>query len=144
MSGPTPICQLIKLPALSIKTTQVGDVAEFLFDAQAVERGYIVTRPIHSGTVYDRVIDNGERFFRVQIKAIWNASKVSNSYRAYFRRSKKIGYKSNEVDVFAVYVKPLNCWYLLPSSGALSAFLKQEYAENWKIFETDKSHIQET
>ena len=47
---------------------RIGDVAEFLFDARAVQRGFIVNRPIHAGTIYDRVVECNGSFKKVQIK----------------------------------------------------------------------------
>lgn len=130
--GPTLFYHYLKLLKLSSK---LGDVAEFLFDAMAVKNGFIVNRPIHSGTVYDRILDNGQKFFRVQIKSIWEAAKHRNKYRAYLRRDNNKRYLANQVDVFAVYVKEVDRWYIVPTPCKANLSLTDLYKENWKYFE---------
>lgn len=116
-------------------SSRLGDVAEFLFDAKSVEMGLIVNRPIHAGTVYDRIIDNGQAFFRVQIKSIWNAKKTAGKPRVYFRRSQNNAYDSNHVDVYAIYVKNCNNWYIIPYTDVNTMLLGDLYKENWRFFE---------
>lgn len=127
-----------------ITSSSIGDIAEFLFDARAIELGYIVTRPVHAGTVYDRVIDNGEQFFRVQIKCIWNASKRNGKYRLYTRRRNDAVYKTKDVDVIAAYVKEENSWYILANKSLTSVMLRDTYKEKWDIFETVQGHKKKT
>ncbi len=127
-----------------ITSTRIGDIAEFLFDAKSVELGYVVTRPIHSGTVYDRVIDNGERFFRVQIKCIWDASTRYGKYRVFTRRTNDSTYNKSDVDVIAVYVKNELSWYLFENNSVKSVTITDSFKENWKIFETVQGHKEET
>jgi hypothetical protein len=127
-----------------ITSSRIGDIAEFLFDARAVELGYIVTRPIQSGTVYDRVIDNGERFFRVQIKCIWDATKINGKYRLFSRRRDLQAYNTKDVDIIAAYVKEENSWYLLNNESLTSIRLIDTFKEKWNIFETVQSHKEET
>ena len=127
-----------------ITSNRIGDIAEFLFDAKAVELGYVVTRPIHAGTVYDRVIDNGERFFRVQIKCIWDAISRGGKYRVFTRRTDDSSYSRRDVDVIAAYIKNENSWYLFINKSAKSITIKDTFKENWKIFETVQGHKEET
>jgi len=127
-----------------ITSNRIGDIAEFLFDAKAVELGYVVTRPIHAGTVYDRVIDNGERFFRVQIKCIWDAMSRGGKYRVFTRRTDDSSYSRRDVDVIAAYIKNENSWYLFINKSAKSITIKDTFKENWKIFETVQGHKEET
>lgn len=127
-----------------ITSNRIGDIAEFLFDAKAVELGYVVTRPIHAGTVYDRVIDNGERFFRVQIKCIWDAMSRGGKYRVFTRRTDDSSYSRRDVDVIAAYIKNESSWYLFINKSAKSITIKDTFKENWKIFETVQGHKEET
>lgn len=117
-------------------SVRLGDVAEFLFDAQAVKRKLIVNRPIHAGTVYDRVVEKGGRFYKVQIKSC-NVSSPSGNYRVHLRRSNSSGYKKSMVDVFAVYIQETNTWYLFRNTGVNSVRISTRYkdsTENWSIF----------
>lgn len=106
-----------------------------MFDIQAIGLGLIVCRPIHSGTVYDRIVDNGSRLFRVQIKSVISKPK-DRDYRFRLRRANNAHYKSNEVDVFACYIHQNGSWFLVPNMGVKHFTISGvEYKENWSIFE---------
>lgn len=116
----------------------MGDVAEFLFDAGSVQKGYTVCRPIHPGTVYDRVVENNGKFFKVQVKST-STVKEDGGYRVILVRNNKLGYTRDMVDVFAVYVATTNSWYLFRNNEQTSIYIKgkkgDRYKENWKIFD---------
>lgn len=106
-----------------------------MFDIQAIGQGLIVCRPIHTGTVYDRIVDNGKRLFRVQIKSVVAKPKKRN-YRFQLRRTNNNKYKINEVDVFACYLHETKDWFMVPYNGVSSFSVAQlQYKENWSIFE---------
>lgn len=112
-----------------------GDIAEFGFDIQAIANGLIVCRPIHAGTVYDRIVDNGKKLYRVQIKSVANKPKNRN-YRFRLRRGDRSKYKKEHVDIFACYLHGSNSWFLVPNTGKASFTVTAiEYKENWTIFE---------
>lgn len=112
-----------------------GDIAEFSFDIQAIGNGLIVCRPIHSGTVYDRIVDNGKRLFRVQVKSVTFKPK-DRYYRFHLRRGNSSKYKNHEVDVFACYIHKRNEWYLVPNTGITTFNANTDkFKENWSIFE---------
>ena len=121
-------------------SNRTGDVAEFLFDAGSVQRGYVVCRPIHAGTVYDRVVENEGRFYKVQIKSTHKESPMGG-YRINLTRNNKKGYTKEMVDVFAVYIASTNTWYLFKNNGVNSIYIKskktERYKENWKIFDEE-------
>lgn len=110
-------------------------MAEFMFDIKAIGMGLIVCRPIHSGTCYDRIVDNGSRIYRVQIKSAWSKPKDRN-FRFMLTKNNNGAYKKNEVDVFACYVSEGDCWYITPNNSKRTLSVVQtEYKENWSIFE---------
>lgn len=120
-------------------TTRIGDVAEFLFDAKAVENGFIVNRPIHAGTVYDRVVDSGKKFFKVQIKCVTKEMKTGGYNVILLRgRQNKTTYEKNEVDVFAIYILPENDWYIFKNEGQRGIYIYKgsfkKYKNNWNQF----------
>lgn len=121
-------------------SNRMGDVAEFLFDAGSVQRGYVVCRPIHAGTVYDRVVENNGRFYKVQIKSTQKQTKIGG-YRINLLRNNKKGYTKEMVDVFAVYINETNTWYLFKNNGVNSIYIKSKktdrFKENWKIFDEE-------
>lgn len=115
----------------------MGDVAEFLFDAAAIERDMIVNRPIHAGTIYDRVVESDGVFYKVQIKCVNNPDR-HGKINVSLRRSNNTSYSTDRVDVFAVYFTPTSSWYLFKNIGKPSIYINpkkhNQYLENWKIF----------
>lgn len=112
-------------------------MAEFLFDASAIQRRLIVNRPIHSGTIYDRVVEYSGRFFKVQIKCVSKYDK-DGAIIAVLKRSNHKLYPIELVDVFAVYFIPEDCWYIFSNKGQKSLYVNKnkyiEYKNNWDVF----------
>lgn len=112
-----------------------------------MQRGFIVNRPIHAGTIYDRVVEFGGRFFRVQIKCVTRERAVKGGYNVMLLRNKKQVYPKDLVDVFAVYVMPEDSWYIFKNNGQTSIYIKsghRDKKENWDLFyEEIQDHIQE-
>lgn len=124
----------------------MGDVAEFLFDAQAIARDMIVNRPIHPGTIYDRVVESDGEFYKVQIKCVNNYDK-HGKINVSLRRKNNLTYDTNRVDIFAVFFVPTGSWYLFQNVGRPSFYLNPnkhvQYLENWSIFnEKIQDHLQ--
>lgn len=132
------IYQLIKPPVLNTSNeSRIGDVAEFLFDARAVQKSFIVNRPIHAGTIYDRVVECNGRFSKVQIKCSTKDNK-SGGVNIVLKRNNNQPYPVEMVDVFAVYVLPWDAWYLFKNEGQNSLYITKkkwkDNLENWNIF----------
>lgn len=115
-------------------TSRIGDVAEFLFDAGAIQRGFVVNRPIHAGTIYDRVVESNGRFYKVQIKC----STKDRNVGVVFKRNNNQPYPIDCVDVFAVYVLPMDAWYFFKNELQPSVYISlnrfKENKEKWDIF----------
>ena len=113
-----------------------GISSEILFDYECTNRGFIVSRPVQD-TSYDRLVDNGEKILRVQIKSTthkkrnrWHVkthTKVYGSYEVYGKR----------VDIIAIYVKPENVWVFFMSSDITTKdlYVSTKSNNNWIIFD---------
>ena len=90
--------------------------------------------------MYDRVVENEGRFYKVQIKSTHKESPMGG-YRINLTRNNKKGYTKEMVDVFAVYIASTNTWYLFKNNGVNSIYIKskktERYKENWKIFDEE-------
>ena len=117
--------------------TRIGDVAEFLFDANAVQRGFLVCRPIHAGTIYDRIVDFNGSFKKVQIKCT-TKNHGTGAANIILKRNKNQLYPVELVDVFAIYVMQWNAWYFFKNEGQKSVYITKktwkENLEDWNIF----------
>lgn len=122
----------------------MGDTAEFLFDATAVRMGFIVNRPIHAGTIYDRVLDVNNRFIRVQIKCATRDNQCGG-VEVRVKRHNNEAYPVDRVDIIAVYAMHRDSWYFFKNQGLGSVYVKKNaIQDNWDIFyEKVQDHIQE-
>jgi hypothetical protein len=118
---------------------QRGQSSEFLFDSVTIEKGFIVCRPIHAGSSYDRVVEFGGRMFKVQIKSVYGVYRTNNRYRVNIMRESTKGrraYKKGEYDVLAVYLWDKKSWFLFPWSPRQAIYFRpgDESENNWRIF----------
>lgn len=134
---------------MSAQDTTKGEWSEFKFDFEAIKRGLIVCRPIHAGTVYDRVVEYQGKFIKVQIKSShtkpsgsWTINRSPNTYRVNLKKYEG-NYELDDVDVFAIYITPLETWYFIPSPCpsvlVLNSFGKySKHINDWSIFYATK------
>ena len=113
-----------------------GISSEILFDYECTQRDFIISRPV-TDTAYDRLLDNGDKILRVQIKSTthkkgnrWHVKahgKMFGSYELY----------GGKIDILAVHVKPENCWVFFMSNDIKSRdlYVSTESANNWGIFD---------
>lgn len=126
------------------KYSRLGDTAEFLFDAIAVRMGFIVNRPIHAGTIYDRILDINNRFIRVQIKCVTSDNECGG-IELRLKRHNNQPYPVDRVDVIAVYAIHRDAWYFFKNKGFPNLYIKKNASkDNWDIFnEKVQDNIQE-
>ncbi len=89
-----------------------GEWAELRFMSRAAEEGLRIIKPWGDSSHYDFVVENGGRFLRVQVKSTSHQRK--NSYACALSRASAKRYQSKDIDFFAVYIIPLDTWYIIP------------------------------
>jgi hypothetical protein len=100
---------------------QRGEWVELQFMAQAASRGLSVLKPHGDSLKYDVVIDSANRFLRVQVKG-FSARQGRGGYLVRLRRGGSgtdQRYRAEDLDLFAVYILPVQAWYLIPSARVL-------------------------
>jgi hypothetical protein len=80
--------------------------------ARAVERGYSVSRPHGDSASYDVGVEHNGRFLRVQVKSTGYRRKGSYTCNVVGPQHKR--YPAGVVDFFAVYLVPIDLWYIIP------------------------------
>src|SRR4029077_8921342 len=93
-----------------------GEWVEILFMARAAEHGLRVIKPWGDSSRYDFVVETGGRFLRVQVKS--TSFRKSKFYVCSMVRFGQKCYTSDEVDFFALYVIPVDTWYIVPFRAA--------------------------
>lgn len=123
-----------------------GAFAEYKFITKAISLGLNALLPAVEGQAYDCVIDNGRKFFKVQVKFGVRDKRRNDSHTVLLeRRSNKLKkifkeYTAEEVDFYAVYIATKDVFYLIPyfvptaksitiSNNSNNNFT--QYLENW-------------
>jgi PD-(D/E)XK endonuclease len=118
---------------------QRGEWVELLFMTVAAGLGFTVAKPFGDSARYDVIVENLGRFLRIQVKSteLWTGS----SYVCQLHMCGRL-YTAEDIDYFAIYVLPLDLWYIFPartlaglSNVVLSPHRKghkyERYLENW-------------
>ena len=86
-----------------MNTHTKGQLAELKVQQRAVEKGYLVSKPIYDGGRYDLIIDDGQKLWRVQVKyADGGASHCEGAVTVGLEKRRKDGnllYTSDEIDM---------------------------------------------
>jgi len=120
---------------------QLGEWAELIFMAQAAERGMNVSKPFGDSASYDVGVEHNGRFLRVQVKS--TTFRRKGSYTCNIIGPQHEPYAPGKLDFFAVYLVPIDVWYIIPyevAEGNLSLNLTprkghkfSQYMEAWKL-----------
>ena len=97
-----------------------GELAELRFLLKAVSLGLAVSKPYGDNLRYDFVVEAGGVLRRIQVKS--SRVRERRCYHICTARSSKskLAYTPADVDLLAIYLIPLNLWYLLPVSAVAS------------------------
>jgi PD-(D/E)XK endonuclease len=119
-----------------------GEWVELLFMTVAAGMGFNVAKPWGEPPRYDVIVEREGRFLRVQVKSteMWLGTCYLCQLYSYGRQP----YTPKETDYFAIYVFPVDVWYIFPAKVlagmrtiALTPHLKghkyEPYMENWRL-----------
>jgi PD-(D/E)XK endonuclease len=98
------------------KNTKItGERSEAAFLNRAASLGFGVAKPWGDSLRYDFILDNGERLYRVQVKATESIRAYAYETRATYTVGKgRAVYTRADVDFLAAHVVPLDIWYIIP------------------------------
>lgn len=91
---------------------QRGEWAELCFMARAAELGLCVCKPYGDSAQWDVGIAHGGRLLRVQIKSTTYSR--DGSFTCNVVGPGHHGYRAGVVDFVAVYLVPVDVWYIVP------------------------------
>jgi hypothetical protein len=89
-----------------------GEQAEAAFLNKATSLGLNVAKPWGDSERYDFIVDAGRRLLRVQVKSTRCLCEC-NSFRVRPGAGSTI-YTNREIDFVAVYIVPIDLWYVIP------------------------------
>jgi hypothetical protein len=109
--------------------------------ARAAERGLNVSKPHGDSASYDVGVEQNGRFLRIQVKS--TTFRRKGSYTCNIVGPKRERYGRGQLDFFAVYLVPIDLWYIIPFEvveGNLSLNLTprkghkfSQYMEGWNL-----------
>jgi hypothetical protein len=124
-----------------------GEWAELRFMARAAEHGLRVAKPWGESAHYDFAVEFVARFLRIQVKSTMSIKK--NTYNCSLRPNNKV-YSVRDFDFLAVYIIPLDLWYIIPAEQAITGGQKlylsphckssryETYKEAWHLLQEEK------
>ena len=99
-------------------------------------KGLTVSRPL-SDCSYDRIVDSGYKLTRVQIKSSQTKHSRDNTngdrYVVKTCGSNRRLY-TNDIDTFAIYISPVDCWFIIPAKDIRSGTLTLTLSGNGKKY----------
>jgi len=118
-------------------------MSEVLFDYHAVKSGLITSRPL-SVCDYDRIVDNGSRLLKVQIKSTTSFDKARGDSYIFRIGGMKNGVESTykgRVDFMALHIIPTGDWFIVPEGDippGTSMRIRNNgkwmaYKNNWEV-----------
>src|SRR3954464_809706 len=93
-----------------------GEWVELCFMAKAAGLGIAVSKPMGESRRYDVLVEAGGRIARVQVKSTIYCRR-RNEYSLNVMGPGRKSYKEGTVDFFAVYLIPVDEWYIIPYKG---------------------------
>lgn len=131
-----------------MNTRNKGALAEYRFISTAISLDLKVLTPAVEGYAYDCVIDNGESFYRIQIKYASRNKRTPSSFSAMVHRTNSTHkqqfsqYTAQEVDYFAIYIWYIDTFFIIPLSAVPGSSIHlnlandknqyTRYKNNWK------------
>jgi len=94
-----------------------GEWAELMFMAKARREGLIVAKPFGDTARYDVLVEYRGRVWRVQVKSTMH-DRGHGHYALNIMGPKRQPYRKGEVDFFAIYLIPIDTWYIIPFEAA--------------------------
>lgn len=97
-----------------------GAFAEYKFITKAISFQLNALLPAVEGQAYDCVIDNGRKFFKVQVKFAVRDKRRNDTHcvmlerRTSRKKGQAVEYKPEEVDFYAVYIATKDVFYIIP------------------------------
>ena len=121
---------------MDFDVNKIGCLAEYKFMVKCMELGYIVSKPTLDSSVYDVIVDNGDRLVKIQIKSRKSTMGYKNSKYPKPRVSiaNQSIYSITDFDYYAIYVYDMDLWVVIPN-GALKTFvLNKKNIEKYSTF----------
>lgn len=112
----------------------VGCLTEYTFATECLKRGYNVSFPLLDSSIYDCIVDTGDRLIKVQVKS---TAKKPEGYRKSVQcriSNNKAAYDIDKVDYFAVWVDLYSGFFIFKNKGSMQTIRLSIYGDHKEYF----------
>src|ERR1700690_319412 len=87
---------------------RTGELSEAAFVLKATLMGFLVAKPWGDSELYDFILDNGDRMWRVQLKCTEVVSARGYAVQPihFLPRNRKVSYAAEDIDVVGGHIVP--------------------------------------
>ena len=124
---------------------QRGEWVEMMFMARAAAEGLQVSKPYGDSAAYDFIVEHGALCRRIQVKS--TIHQQNGGFTCELRGSKRTPYTPHSFDFAAVFLLPINVWFIFPQMiNQICFFFKpgkanskyHEYEEAWHLLRSNE------
>ena len=98
-----------------------GAYAEYLFACECLRHGYYPSFPILDSSIYDVLVDLGDRLIKVQVKYSAKEPSDRSSINVQLMNGNKKDYTVELVDYFAVYSEYFGGFFIVKNIGDMQS-----------------------
>jgi hypothetical protein len=102
-------------------TNSKGAYAEYLFACECLTRGYFPSFPILDSSIYDVLVDLGDRIIKVQVKYSSKSPTDQDAVQVALMNGNKKNYTIDLVDYFAIYSQYFEGFFIIKNVGDMKA-----------------------
>jgi len=118
-----------------VDNNQRGCLAEYLFATECMKRNYQVSMPLIDSSLYDCIVDTGERLLRIQIKSSSKTPENERRKNVHIPlQNNKRNYTKEKIDYFAVWCDFFDGWFIFKNNGQMQSIRVSITGKNKKYF----------
>ena len=117
-----------------VDNNQRGTFAEYLFATECLKRGYNISFPLSDASIYDCIVDTGEKLYKVQVKST-RKKPFKKTYKTVHVNisNSKSSYTKKTVDYFAVWSYYYDGFFIFKNKGDMKTIRLSKVGKN-KIY----------
>ena len=114
---------------------QRGCLAEYQFATECMKRDYQISMPLMDSSLYDCIVDTGERLLRIQIKSSTKTPENDRLNNVHIPlQNNKRNYSKEKIDYFAVWSDFFDGWFIFKNTGEMQSIRVSITGKNKKYF----------
>jgi hypothetical protein len=118
-----------------LDSNQRGCLAEYLFATECIKKGYNVSMPLLDSSIYDMIVDTGNKLIKIQIKSTTKSPDRENHKSVHIPiQNNKREYFKDQINYFAIWVNFFNGFFIFKNTGNMQSIRLSLNGKNAKFF----------